>query len=322
MGVHETLLHAHAVLRTRDLDEARATVAGRYCQHRLNLVSGRSLSAFHNHARGVHISLNVLGYGGHVAIDPGELTDFYLLQIPLAGHARIAHRGEEVEANARCGTILNPDRPSQMVWRADCVKLMVQIDKAFLARVAVEESGLELPGQVRFDPKVNLNCHVGRRLKTLSLAAARSIDDGTLPLAPQELSLLSMERHLVGALLERQPSNVSHLLTAGRRAVSALHLRRAISYIQDSHHEAISLQDMARAAGAHPRTLQAAFQKAMGVTPMQFLRDVRLDHARYHLMRRRHRPSVTEIAFDCGYTHLGRFSRDFKARFGQSPRDV
>ncbi|MEO1679696.1 MAG: AraC family transcriptional regulator [Pseudomonadota bacterium] len=297
-------------------------MASRYCDHRLNLTGRRSLHAVHNHARGAHVSLNLLGYGAGVAIDPGELQDFYLLQIPLAGAARITHRGEEVEASASCATLLNPDRPTQMEWRGDCRKLMVQIDAAFLERVAVDAMGADLPGPIRFDPRVALDTRTGARLRGLALTAARAIDSGVLRLAADDLSLLAVERQLAAALLELQPSNVWHLLRASRPRPSERHLRRAISFIHAFHHADIRLEDIAKAAGIHPRTLQTAFRQTMGHTPMQFLKEVRLDRARYHLLRRHNRASVSEIAFDCGYSHLGRFSRDFRARFGQSPRDT
>ncbi|MCB1384740.1 MAG: AraC family transcriptional regulator [Nitratireductor sp.] len=323
MGLHDTLLGAHRVLHTRDLDEARQAVARRYCDHRLDLVAGNSLEVTHRHARGAHVSLNVLSYGADVAIDPGELKDFYLLQLPLRGSAKISHRGEDVDANPQCGTLLNPDRPTRMLWRGDCLKLMVQIDAAFLTEVAIDACGAALPGPVRFDPKVDLAREAGQRLLTLALAAARVVGDRPGQPGSQGLPQLALERQLAAAMLEAQPSNISHLIDrAARTGICTRSVRRAIAFVQERHHEDICLDDIALAAGLHRRTLQTAFQQHMGVTPMQYLRDVRLDHARFHLLRRHNRASVGEIAYDCGYSHLGRFSRDFRARFGESPREV
>ncbi|MCV6591581.1 MAG: AraC family transcriptional regulator [Silicimonas sp.] len=319
MGHHDALLRRFNVLHSPDLDEARAAVARRYCDHRLDLVSGRRIDVVHNHVRGGRVSVNVLGYGAEVAINPGELRAFYLLQLPLQGAARIAHRGEEIDANPFCGTLLNPDRPTRMVWADACRKLMVQIDAAYLNRVAAEEIGAALPGRVRFDPKVPLAGDPGRRIRALSLFAARAFDTGRVSPGGQDLALMSLERQLALSFLRDQPSNVSHLLAAARPGCSEAHLKRAVAFIHDQAHENLGLEDIAAAAGVHPRTLQTAFRKSLGVTPIQFLRDVRLDRARFHLMRRHNRASVSEIAYDCGYSHLGRFSRDFKTRFGHAP---
>ncbi|WP_127110094.1 AraC family transcriptional regulator [Pararhodobacter zhoushanensis] len=313
------LLAAYPVLRTRDLDAARAAVSQRYCDHRLTLPQGRGLDVRHNHVRGTNLSLNLLGYGGDVAIDPGQLRDFYLLQLPLAGTARIQHRGYEVDASPARGTIISPDRPTRMEWRGDCVKLMVQIDRAFLNRVAEDDLGIPLPGPIRFDPAVDLTREAGRTLKTLTLAMARAIDAGSLSVERQSLRQMSVEHEIARMLLELQPSNISHLMDRTATRVAPRQLRRAIGFIHEAYAEELRLEDIAAAAEAHPRTLQIAFKDALGMTPMSYLRKVRLDMARYRLSARVVTESVTDVAFGCGYTHLGRFARDYRAQFGHSP---
>lgn len=321
MKLHDTLLNDYNVMATDELDEARAAVSQRYCDHKLLLRSGRKVNARHNHVRGAHVSLNVLGYGAEVAVDPGELQKFYLLQIPLVRSAQVSHRGEEFASNPASGSILNPDRPTNMVWHAGCRKLMVQIDADYLERVAKEEVIGTLPGPLRFDPRVDLAGLKGQRLRSLAVAAARALDNGQLKATPQDLTLLAMERHLAVTLLETQHSNLSHLF-ATRQGVTAGPVRKAVAYINATYYDLISLADIAKAAGVHHRTLQTAFRQSLGVTPIQYLRDVRLDMARFHLLRRQNRAKVSEIAYDCGYSHLGRFSRDFRARFGHAPSET
>lgn len=322
MGHHDHLLSGHPVLNTRDLDEARAAVSARYCDHKLDMRAAGDLDVCHNHVRGAHLSFNLLGYGAEVAINPGELQDFYLLQIPLSGMAQIHHRTEEITASQACATILNPDRPSEMVWKAGCQKLMVQIDAGFLDRVATEAVGTELPGPVRFDPRVDVTAPKGRHLRRLSLAIAQGIDRGFLDFTRQDLGQISVERDITLALLEAQPSNVSHLIQRADMANAAHYVRRAVDFIQAALQDALTLDDIAAAAQVHPRTLQTAFKHHMGCTPMQYLRDIRLDKARYYLLQRQRRLHVGQIAYDCGYAHLGRFSRDYRARFGQTPRET
>ncbi|MCR9123982.1 MAG: AraC family transcriptional regulator [Phyllobacteriaceae bacterium] len=315
----DQLLGAFPVLRTDDLDAARHAVAGRFCDHRLTLDGGKGVSVRHNHVGGAHISLNMLGYGGDVAIDPGMLGDFYLLQIPLTGTALIAHRGEEVCAAPERATILNPDRPTRMQWRADCRKLLVQIDERFLHRVAEEAVGAALPGPVRFDPAIDLRARAGRKLRMLALTMVGAADEGRLFTGRPGLRDMSTEREFVRLLLTLQPSNVAHMMRPDADAARPVHLRRAVDFIHGHYAEPICLDDIAASAGVHPRNLQIGFKKAFGRSPIRYLRDVRLDAARYHLSARQNRESVTETAFACGFSHLGRFSRDYRARFGQLP---
>ncbi len=320
------LLDRFAVLRTRSPCAARSAVAQRYCDHKLSLRRGRHMDMRFNHLRGAHLSLNLLGYGADVHIDPGQLRRFYLLQIPLAGRARVRHRREEIEAGPERATILNPDRPTRMDWGADCVKLMLQIDVGFLNRLAAEEAGAALPGPVRFDPGVDLTAPGGGALRALILATARAYESGALDPRRQGLREHGAEHSIVRALLEWQPSNVSHILArtdARRDTVVPKLLRRAVDFIHDSYDCDLRLEDIAAECGLHPRTLQAAFRDTLGIAPMAYLKTVRLDMARYRLAAARHdRESVTDVAYGCGFTHLGRFAQDYRSRFGHSPRDT
>jgi transcriptional regulator GlxA family with amidase domain len=79
--------------------------------------------------------------------------------------------------------------------------------------------------------------------------------------------------------------------------------------------------EAARAVGISVRSLQAAFSKHRGSSPMAFLRDRRLESARQRSLTM-HSPSVTEVALACGFSHLGRFSQLYRERFGESPTET
>ena len=53
---------------------------------------------------------------------------------------------------------------------------------------------------------------------------------------------------------------------------------------------------------------------------MQYLRQIRLDRARADLLNETEAVnSVTEVAFRWGFMHQGRFSAEYKQRFGETP---
>lgn len=315
----KALLAGFPILRTKDLSEARAVVGRAFCDHRLDLRRGGRLSVSHDHVGGAEVSLNTLGYGAEVEIDPGQLQRFYLLQFPLAGRASIRHRGETVEAGADTATILNPDRDTRMTWGEGCRKLLLQVSRGHLERVAQDLIGAELPGAVRFDPRVDLTSAGGQRLFVRVVAAARAATDGELWCGTAGLNEAWAERELATVLLENQPSNVSHMLWRTRRAPTSREMRRALEYLHVNLCEPIRVEDIAREAGLNVRSLQLGFKSAFGMSPMRYLRDVRLDAARYRLARRHNRESVTEVAYSVGFSHLGRFSQDYRTRFGVSP---
>jgi len=313
------LLSGFPILRTEDLSEARAVVGQAFCDHRLDIRHGSRLNVSHDHVSGTEVSLNALGYGAEVEIDPGQLQHFYLLQFPLSGHARIRHRGETIDAGAGMATILNPDRATRMTWGEGCRKLLLQVNRGHLERVAQDLIGSELPGAVRFDPRVDLTSEGGQRLFHRVTAAARAATDGELWHDGPGLNEAWAERELATVLLENQPSNVSHMLWRSRRMPTSREMRRALEYLHENLSEPLRVEDIAREAGLNVRSLQLGFKKVFGLSPMRYLRDVRLDAARYRLSRRMNRESVTDVAYSVGFTHLGRFSQDYRARFGVSP---
>ena len=75
-------------------------------------------------------------------------------------------------------------------------------------------------------------------------------------------------------------------------------------------------QQAARQTAA--RQVQMAFRQHRGVTPLEFLRTLRLDEARKRFSNGSGL-SVAEVAGSLGFTHLGRFAGHYRQRFGESP---
>ncbi|WP_296765383.1 AraC family transcriptional regulator [Sediminimonas sp.] len=320
--VHTDLLQAHPLLRTESLCEARAVVGRAFCDHRLNLRHRDArLAVRHNHVSGRNISLNALRYGAEVEIDPGQLGGFYLLQIPLQGHAFVTHRGEEVSASRKIATILNPDRGTRMVWSGNCDKLLLQIDRTYLEGVAEDLLAGPLPGPVRFAPAVDLDRPQGRALRSCVLTAARRAERGELWCAGAGLQESWTERELAVGLLGLHESNISHALWRSERPLLSRDLHRAIDYMHAHYPDPLRLDEIAAHSGVTPRALQLGFRKAFNLSPMQYLQKVRLDAAHYRLRRRQGRERVTDVAVSCGFPHLGRFAQHYRARFGRSPSE-
>ena len=85
--------------------------------------------------------------------------------------------------------------------------------------------------------------------------------------------------------------------------------------------DALSPQDIAQAAGVSVRTLHRGFQQFRDTTPMALLRAVRLEQAREKLLAG-DADSVTDAAGACGVTHLSRFAREYRRRFGETPSET
>ena len=99
--------------------------------------------------------------------------------------------------------------------------------------------------------------------------------------------------------------------------------RLAQEYIEAHYSEAVHIEDLCRVTGVGVRTLQRCFREYFNLTVSTYLKAVRLDSARRELLAAdRSDTSVTRIAMRHGCTHLGRFSVEFRDRFGQTPRET
>lgn len=99
--------------------------------------------------------------------------------------------------------------------------------------------------------------------------------------------------------------------------------KRAQEFIEERYDEPVHIEDLCRETGAGVRTLQRCFREYFDITISEYLKTVRLDAAHRDLDALH--PSydtVTAIALQHGFTHLGRFSVEFRERFGESPSEL
>ena len=76
---------------------------------------------------------------------------------------------------------------------------------------------------------------------------------------------------------------------------------------------------IAAQVGCSPRALTNTCRTHSGSTVLTLLRNMRLDAARADLVRDG-QAGVVDIARRLNFSNVGRFSRQYRARFGEAPR--
>jgi transcriptional regulator GlxA family with amidase domain len=112
------------------------------------------------------------------------------------------------------------------------------------------------------------------------------------------------------------------LIEPRSRPLTTWQVRRAEAYIESHWNEPITIARLARATAASARSIFYHFKNSRGQSPMSFVKQVRLEHARKMLESSGTNRSVTEIAVDCGFGNLGHFAGDYLKRFGERPSDT
>jgi transcriptional regulator GlxA family with amidase domain len=83
--------------------------------------------------------------------------------------------------------------------------------------------------------------------------------------------------------------------------------------------EDVSIRDFSKGVNLSPSRLRELFKEETGRSPIQYLRDLRMEHAAKLLGGTF--LSVKEVAFNSGAQDVSHFVRDFKKRFGLTPSE-
>ena len=85
----------------------------------------------------------------------------------------------------------------------------------------------------------------------------------------------------------------------------------------------LTVADIARGAGVGVRGLQHGFQRSLGMSPTQYLRQARMRHVHRELLTAD--PSTTtvaQVAARWGFLHQGRFAAQYRERYGVQPGET
>lgn len=128
-----------------------------------------------------------------------------------------------------------------------------------------------------------------------------------------------LRRHALRATLTVFPTT---LLEAAQRPAQTraapTTVRRAMRYMDEHAHDPITVEDVALAVHISTRGLQYAFRRATGLTPMAYLRRVRLSRAHVDLQSPEG-GSVAAVARRWGFPHVSRFAAYYRDAYGRNP---
>jgi len=313
-----TPLGSHGVLRTTNVDDARASIAASLAPHQLTpLRHTEGFEALHNAADLDRLSFHYIDYGTEVEVTADRL-DFHLIQIPLGGLSTIQAGSDTVTASSRSAAVTAPGEQVRMRYSAGNPRLMVRITPDLLReRLSVAtRGGLVVPK--RAGASFDITGGAGRSWRGLVDLVMFDLerDDGlaTSPLTAETLQIAVVDGLIVS--LAAGPEDAAAERSAPERII-----KRAARLIEEHCAEPLGTPDIAEAVGLSIRALQAGFKTHLNTTPMAYVRQARLIRVRESLTDGSV-PSVTEAAMQWGVTHLGRLSGDYRAAFGETPSET
>jgi AraC-like DNA-binding protein len=133
--------------------------------------------------------------------------------------------------------------------------------------------------------------------------------------AVSEILTINQEPEIIKPKARKSHPKVRH----GNNESNHVIIQLSVAYIQNNLSNKITMEDLTKITGYSERSLQLVFKKELNQTPIGYLEAERLEKAKALIQMHKQSKKISDIARDVGLIHLGRFSINFKRRFGISP---
>ena len=246
----------------------------------------------------------------------------YTVCLPVRGQVRAwAGSSSAIIAGGRGVTVCPSSGEVEVEYLSDdCRVLTITVGRESLERELEVMLGRSLGAAIRFDFSLDLErCGSLRR----SLAFVRSELADPSGMQGQVVALRQLSRLLMAGLLTGSGHEWSDELRRPAGFEGPRAIRLAVAAIAEDQTGFLTVTDIARVANLSVRALEAGFRRHLGTTPMAYVRNLRLARAHDELAGAElGSTTATAVAHRWGFTHYGRFTAQYRQRFGCSPRDT
>ncbi|OBA59432.1 hypothetical protein A5647_17400 [Mycobacterium sp. 1100029.7] len=245
---------------------------------------------------------------------------FYQVNVLASGQMRLLHRGSSINFGPGLATICLPEGDLVVPrWQAGSRLFALRVGRNALEDTLAEALGLPLTTQIEFSPSMVTTKGPARSWMQLFTVFAHELFRADSALA-QPLVAAPFADSLLRALLLAAEHPHQRVLEERTKLVAPQSIRPAVDIIESEPQLPLTVGRLAAQCHVSARALQQSFVRHMGMSPMAYLRQVRLRRAHQELLDSD--PSVdtvASIAKRWGYTNPGRFAAAHAARYGETP---
>ncbi|GAB6051475.1 AraC family transcriptional regulator [Magnetospira thiophila] len=318
-----THLGNYEIFKSNELHEMQDILAQMTETHKVDVVGkGHEINASLRSAAFSDFNLMHVTYG---AVPTRVQTyendeDTLLLFILTHGAARGGHKGEEFEISTTAG-LMRDARLPLVARQKDFATFVVPLPKETLKRHAAALHGKEMGDRdIAFEPTLDLSTSNGRHVRNTVHYIADALD-GPLLGSDNAIVFNGLRDLLLTNVLSCVPNDCFDQMKSTKPSdpIVPYYVKRARDYIHAHAASVITLETLAAHAGCGYRTLQIAFNDLYGMSPMAYVRHVRLSFAHEDLLSAVDGVSVRDVALRWGFIHLGWFSKKYLEQFGVLP---
>jgi len=225
------------------------------------------------------------GCGITAELAPHEIDDRVAFAMPTRGRTLLRLRGEEFMTSERSGVIIPAGPPAVISFTEDCVTRTVVMNRHRIAEYCAKLLGREIGDPVEFEAQLRLDDATGQSWVRLVEYVATELSDPQSLARRWPAACQQLEQMVMTGFLLSHSHTYSRQLLEPQSPAAPYYVKRAEVYIEAHFAEPLSLAVIAAEAGVSARSLQNGFQNFRHMTPMAFLRRVRLEHAHRALLR-------------------------------------
>lgn len=315
------LLRRYPAIRTRVPEELRQWLTPLFAVRALDTPDrGRTFDSVVNHCELTAIGLTFARYGAPITARVSQ-NNFFVQGFPISGQGEVRWNGHTVLVDHAAGGIVGgPGSDAGLSYDASFAHLIVKFPPAVLTRKLSALIGrpIDPPLQLTGGSDSNPTHLAGQRRLIRFLAEEIDHAEGSLP----PVALAEIEQSIIVAYLMATEHNYSHWLRGTPLAAAPWQIRRAADYIEQNWDRPITIEALTHVSGTSARSLFHLFKRTYGVSPMIFVRKIRLQRAQSMLSNPTPETSVTTVGVLCGFSNMGHFARSYYDAFGERPSET
>lgn len=245
-------------------------------------------------------------------------SDWFFQGFPLTGTGEVTFGSHSVAVSRdRGGAGAGPGTVAMLRYAAGFSHLFVTMRPEALTQKLSVLLGQPVDPPLAIDSRAPRDPSILQTMARLVRFVAEEADDAQGALPPALMQ--EMEQSILVGYLVASRSNYSHLLHGDSTPVAPRHVSRTIDFLEEHWQDPVTIDMLASVAGTGARNLFYTFRLTHGISPMRYVRRLRLQHARDMLSTVGANHTVTSAAYTCGFSNLGYFAREYYRAFGEKP---
>lgn len=301
-------------ISTSDVDELSSFQINknrRYTQLQPGQLNGEYVEA---NLGGVQIFRETLNAG--VLVEAAPISEF----LPFAAVTSNADNFNYCGKNRDKNTIL---QATGGYWDANFkgnLSFVVAVfNREFFSRSIELRTGEEIPHDWLFS-KACLTDPIALKNYAMALDNILTLVKNSPRILTEDNAQRMMADSILGLVLDVLTKTTPVVEQLANRSSKNEGVKRVIEYLHHYAHQVPTITELCKVAKLSERNLQYAFKEYMGITPVRYLRLVRLNGVRRELLLSQpQKDRIVDIALHWGFVELGRFSGEYRQLFQELP---